>query len=1056
MDRAQPGYDDGLMRSVLRCSAIVFFTMSCGGEPAPVAHAPPPAAAPPLAPAVPARWAFAAPPDKIVDTLDLGDAGVLAVGDHGRRQLYHGTSRTDASVPFPHTLAAILRDDAGRVAFVTEDGGVDVASDALGPLVTLRKGPLGELPPWIRVTSIARGRAAILITASDGRVLRTTDFGATWTAVDYAGSPRPYGTVASVALDRRGHGVLLHVPQRVFVTQDDGATWTPAPSPPMGAYAALHDADDHVFVRGFHDAAARLDGDRLVPTPDAPKPFVVPPAPPPPPPSSPDDAVHVLAGDHVVELVATRHRGQPSTIAVRSTRLGEPPGDGVTVPALSTTRSLRGRLAAYGADLMFLRTDAATDDHTPPTATLVLSSDHGTTWTSGPTLRFGDTQEYDPVVALGPHGWAYVPSVCGTPAGASQRVCLPPQVRAAGSTSFEDVRAPGFLAHSFTFDEAHDRVYAIAEAAPDDDADAGDDDTGPPRTKPIIYQSPLSKVDFTPTGLSADSSGWTAPTLSVDPSGTLHVWRYEPDKNTYAVERRDRSGQALPKAYLPLRTLSKAGSVATPIFAGLRGALFMGDAFSWETADGGETWARVPGPGPWFNGAACSEAGCAGGPLQRIGWDLPARVVGDEDRASLLASLPDVPKTEPPRGTDVKPAPPPPLSLSCRGSGPGAKLVQRNYEVEDRAGSATRWSQVESGDDGRLTLILGDRDVVRRVTVLGPLPVKPATKPVAKPRSPGTPPPTPPPLPPPPPWGHASSEDGWIAARASGAKPGKPAEVASLVDVELAWYSLATGRVVHVSLPGLDGLEIPENRWSGGHELPAARIVPGGLLFQPTRRSPALFVHDDGKVERWTLPANVSVNAAYALGRSWVLLDMDRGGTQFTWSDDGGRSWQQRAWTLMPPNVSTSADLLVVGGRASVGVWDGTREASVAITLPLPPEPPTPVLLDFPAPVDEPCDPKAKWSRNLDVSTDQDTVRATVTLQAPAETVQLVARRRASHQLESGGYCTNGYDFVEDGKFKHQAVLFRDGNGWSGWSFRPDDKAHSGYVAEPVRCVVER
>jgi hypothetical protein len=99
-------------------------------------------------------------------------------------------------------------------------------------------------------------------------VVRTND-GATWSTVSAeldGSSPR------ALAMTRDGRGLLLAMPQRLFVTTDDGASFRSIASPTGGVSNVRAKGDDlhvdgalaYADVNGLLPDGARLVGDRLV------------------------------------------------------------------------------------------------------------------------------------------------------------------------------------------------------------------------------------------------------------------------------------------------------------------------------------------------------------------------------------------------------------------------------------------------------------------------------------------------------------------------------------------------------------------------------------------------------------------------------------------------------------------------------------------------------------------------------------------------------------------------------------------------------------------------
>lgn len=107
--------------------------------------------------------------------------------------------------------------------------------------------------------------------AATARVLRTNDWGRTWTAVDVPVYAGPSAGLASLAFRDRDHGVAfggdISAPDRtvpnVAITSDGGLTWSPGEPPPFtgAVYGSAWSPDGSVlFVVGPNGIAYSRDG----------------------------------------------------------------------------------------------------------------------------------------------------------------------------------------------------------------------------------------------------------------------------------------------------------------------------------------------------------------------------------------------------------------------------------------------------------------------------------------------------------------------------------------------------------------------------------------------------------------------------------------------------------------------------------------------------------------------------------------------------------------------------------------------------------------------------
>jgi hypothetical protein len=537
-------------------SSVIFVCIAaCGGEPPPPPAriaAPPPSAAPmPPPPAARARWVFAHPERGLNAKLDLGDGQTLFVGQYGRRALAKADGAlTDAPTLALEHLTGVLRDGADWV-FVAEDGDAYVSQDALGSLGPARPGPLGDGTDGkpSRFTSIATGKASIVGITLDGRMLRSGDFGKSWAPVDFAGATKAFGHPYQVAMDTKGNGLLIALPQRIYLTRDDGATWTQIPSLGIGASSVKRDGADRLFLQG-NMQHAKLDGGQLAITTDSYEPLRKTPPPPSgssgssaPAPTEPSSML--LAGNRVVEL--TLHRGARPTVEVASRKLGEPAsGPGVMNGDLVSARSggynegnVSPHVAAYNNNLIYVRADDTKDADGAVTTTVLTSSDFGATWKTDGTFKghvidHGFNDRGQSPVAIGPNGWAYVRAMCPQYVSSeSNDKCTHAQVRLAASSTFEDLASVEDVSPlQFAFDEAHNKVYVL----------------GKHDGRTHVYESTLNQNKLSRLKV-LDATGTSA--ISVEPSGTLRVVTYDWQIGQWKILRHALDGSDLPPLFGP-------------------------------------------------------------------------------------------------------------------------------------------------------------------------------------------------------------------------------------------------------------------------------------------------------------------------------------------------------------------------------------------------------------------------------------------------------------------------------------------------------------------------
>jgi hypothetical protein len=975
--------------------ALVLGVVACGADAKPVtAPEHPIASVTPAVKAPPpgnARWVFPTPASGVNDKVDIGGGASLLVGQRGRREIVKDGKATDASILVPDTIIGIMRDEQQRFAFVSDSGDVYISREPLGAFDIVRKGPVeGKLQVW----GIATGRASAMIALSDGRVLRTADFGVSWKPVDYSGGTKLFGHAANFDLDHEGNGVLLHAPERVFVTHDDGATWKPIASPTSGARRCIDDARGGFLVLGYEHTYTKLVGDALVPTDEVPRDMSTLAVTGAPPSKRNVLTVRVLAGDHVLELERSRDLDKQK-VRVRSTKLGDEPGAFVAAADLTTASWLEHRVAAYGASVVFLRTDVdANNDENTPTSTVMTSADGGATWKASATIEGSDPVGGEGVVA-GPKGWAFVPGLCAVSGEEHERNCSAAKIRVAGGSSFEDMLfTEEFSPSEFAFDESHDKVYVV----------------GSHGGRPAVYESRLGQNKFTPLATPLNLPNYSRTLLTVASDGAVRAFQYDGSKSAILVESRDAAGKKLPSLYIPPRV--KADSTLHAMaFAGNHGVVMNGDTAGWETGDAGLTWTRVAANGATL--PECSDAGCLLGEVERIGWDLPLRA--ESEVVTATAELPrDDPDPDPLHKISVAP---PRMLFTCKASGTTTRIKSQPTFDNINAAKDVFWYIVDESVADKKSLAVGGRRDIRQSTLIDAAPALPKSDIERT-------------------LGGRWLADGFVAARYTH-KPSQP------VDVDLAAFSLETGRVQRASLPKLPSFRVASYGLSG-----EAQLVSGGLLFQSTDASPVSFIHDDGKIDHVSLPAHATLAQAQHAGNAWYLFASDdRLLTKLSWSTNNGASWQDRTWMVTD---AWDAHVYFIRGGGRPWISTNMHEGLVLypVTTSLPAEVPMPVTPERTS-IDTPCDLHGPYAETYSWATHGETVKTTLDPGDKKPSQDLTLHQRLVQITGDGSVCTMGYVLEGGGR---SVALYRDGKTLFGWSFRnPDD--YKGRLAEPVTCT---
>jgi len=329
----------------------------------------------------------------------LSDGRLLLAGKRGERWLLdpntHGLA-AGANLA-PEDLIAVLEADDG-FWFVGQSGTSYEAREPLGQF--LRSS--APLEPLVRVSAARRSIVGI---PADHSLVRSTDGAASFKRVGPLAIE-----FADVELASDGIGLALAIPEAIWLTRDDGASWSQLPGKTRGAFALMRDRQGRVRVDTvfgpyrFVDAPPRLEAG-LDPSATQDLPTNAPP-------KGPDatalsDGRAIVLGGRYLEVAAAP--GRPSDY-----ELWQGPFDGKLEPsALPMLKDCRAaRLAGFGRYLELACVRGSSEAGSVP-ITFFRSEDQGRHFELEPFTSFGTVTGFR--FALGPQGTLIASGLCGSP-----------------------------------------------------------------------------------------------------------------------------------------------------------------------------------------------------------------------------------------------------------------------------------------------------------------------------------------------------------------------------------------------------------------------------------------------------------------------------------------------------------------------------------------------------------------------------------------------------------------------------------------------------------------
>lgn len=327
----------------------------------------------------------------------LNDGRLLLAGKRGERWLFDPKSQglTAGANLAPEDLIAVLDADDGYL-FIGQSGTSYEAKNPLGKF--LRSS--APLEPLVRVSA---ARHSIVGIPADRSLTRSADGAASFSRV---GPVRV--AFADVQLAADGTGLALAIPEALWLTRDEGASWTELNVKTLGAFALARDRRgslriDTVFgPYRFRDLPPRLEpGVDLAPdlTMNAP-------------PRGPDAAA--LADGRAVVLGARYLEVSASSAHPSDYELWQGPLDGKL--EASPLPELKGcpnaRVAGFDRYLELACFRGPNDAGSVPVS-FFRSANHGAEWSQEPFVSFGTPLSFR--FALGAGGVLITTGLCGAP-----------------------------------------------------------------------------------------------------------------------------------------------------------------------------------------------------------------------------------------------------------------------------------------------------------------------------------------------------------------------------------------------------------------------------------------------------------------------------------------------------------------------------------------------------------------------------------------------------------------------------------------------------------------
>jgi len=704
-----------------------------------------------------------------------------------------------------------------------------------------------------------------------GVLHRSTDRGASWSKVTLpTGAFHP----ASVALGASGEGLLVAHPQRVFVTADDGATWSPLPTPGVGASEVLADATGKVFLRGYQDSAVLEKGQLTAGKhPSTALPFT-------------KAAVNFSWG--------TRWALDDERVAVltqqgKDHELRVGPLSALGPPQSVDLGDCQQPYLALHAGRVVIACDVSAKGVT--TTRILSSDDRGKTFREEASLPSGSSESRQELAA-GPRGFLFLNRRCNYVK--SQRECVPARVRPAGFDAFVPLTHAGLplggspvknglhidgTIEQVVVSKAGDRYYVLVS-----------DYNGQ-----AVYAGGIEESELVlRASLDGPSYGNHPMALAVDDGGHVVLARRRMDG--WLIKRVREDGSDASTSWVPIAFEHLA-------LHGSRGLGITADGRAFETADAGYHFREVAAPTRTTHDLPflCGPLGCVVGHRIREGWDDP--LVG----GALLTAAPAAEVSEPPnpyqhrRPAGAKSVYATPLR--CTLAGP--KLALGRVPYVGYAGNARWTSFLMEGkdsfafpvakDDGAViarVLTKGKKEfAAREVALLGPEPTDDKGTVLTR---------------------AEVQAGGVLAVRYQTTKSAGSGKTSDPVDVELAWWTAHDDKVHRAKVSDHPPFRLP-TRWQNDSTM---WLDKDGLWFRGGHdgTAPLLFLRGGtAKAEEIPWPkVNDYLPGGFGVARIGTRIVLfsrteQNADAARIWVRDGDAAWVKHVWALAPMQVWDSS-----------------------------------------------------------------------------------------------------------------------------------------------------